>query len=95
MTLFALLNLGVIESLANGLMSATEAVQSVYHADNCEFVRKHLRDKVADKIMSHGVQLPDLFSVLSSDEAHREFQRELMAMRGLCFQLLENERQVA
>jgi hypothetical protein len=95
LTLFALLNLGIIEALANGLMTATDAVRTVYHADNCLFVRQRLRDKIADRIMSHGVQLPDLFTALSSEEAQREFQRELATMRALCLILLESKRLVA
>jgi hypothetical protein len=95
LTLFALLNLGMIESLANGAMTATEAVRLFFHADNCLFVRKRLRDKRADKIMSHGVQLPDLFTVLPAEEAHREFQRELAAMRSLCLEMLQGRRSVA
>src|SRR4051812_33813474 len=49
--LVALLNLGMIESLANGLLSATAALQVFYHAENCLFVRRHLRAKIADEIM--------------------------------------------
>ena len=92
---FALLGLGIIESLANGLLSAADAVRVFFHADNCLFVRNHLRDKLADKIMGHGVQLPDLFTVLTTEEAHREFQRELATMRALCLKLLEDKRLVA
>lgn len=62
--LFALLNLGVIEGLDHGSMNATDAVQSFYNADNCLFVRKRMKGKVPDRIMSRGVQLPDLFDVL-------------------------------
>ena len=39
---------------------------------------------LTDKVMSHGVQLPDLFEALPADEAHRQFQRELGTMRALC-----------
>src|SRR5437867_78873 len=78
--LFALLNLGVVESLASGLVSASDAVRLFFHADNCQFVRVRLRNKTADTIMSHGVQLPDLFDALSAEEAQREFQRELATM---------------
>jgi hypothetical protein len=95
LALFALLNLGMIESLANGLLSASDAVRILFNAENCLFVRKHFRDKIADKIMRHGVQLPDLFDALSSDEAHREFQRELSTMRALSLKLLEEKRLVA
>ena len=93
--LFALLNLGVIESLANGLLGASEAQQVFFHAQNCLFVRKQLRNKIADQIMSHGVQLADLFDALPTAEAHREFQRELAAMRVLCLKLLEERQLVA
>jgi len=33
--LFALVNLGLVQSLASGVLSATEAVQHFYNADNC------------------------------------------------------------
>jgi hypothetical protein len=95
LTVFALLNLGVIESLANGVISASDALRIFFHADNCLFVRKNLRDKRADRIMSHGVQLPDLFTVLPAEEAHRELHRELAVMRGLCLKLLQGKRSVA
>lgn len=92
---FALVNLGVVESLANGSIGAAEAVSNFYFADNCLFVRKVLKDKLADRIMSHGVQLPDLFDSLPIEDAHREFLHELTIMRSLCLQLLESRRQVA
>jgi hypothetical protein len=95
LALFALLTLGLLESLAHGLLSATDALQVFFHADNCLFVRKHLRDKTAEAVMSHGVQLPDLFEALPMAEAQREFQRELAIMRALCLKLLEQKRLVA
>lgn len=87
--LFALINLGMLESLSNGVMSAASAVRSFFHGENSLFVREHLRDQIADEIMSRGVQLPDLFEVLPTVEAHREFQRELAQMRSLCLTLME------
>ena len=89
---FALLCLGIIESLAGGLVSATDALRLFFHAENCLFVRKSLKQRIADQIMSHGVQLPDLFDVLPPEGAHREFQRELARMHLLCLRLLENKR---
>src|SRR5476649_1942295 len=83
LALFALLNLGMIESLANGLTSAADALRIFFHAENCLFIRKQMRDKTADEIMSRGVQLADLFDLLPVEEARREFQRELAAMRAL------------
>lgn len=95
LSLFALLNLGIIESLANGLISATDALRVFFNMENCLFVRKQLCDKIADEIMSRGVQLPDLFAVLPTEEAHREFQHELSTMRSLCLKLLEEKHWVA
>ena len=92
---FALINLGLIESLANGSISATEAVKRFYVSDNCLFVRKILKDKTADQVMSHGVQLPDLFDSLPVEEARRKFLHELAIMKGLCLQLMDSQRQAA
>ena len=93
--LFALLSLGIIESLTYGLLSVTDALRVFFHAENCLFIRKHVRDKTADAVMSHGVQLPDLFEALPPAEAQREFQRELATMRALCLKLLEQKQLVA
>lgn len=90
--LFALLNLGLIQSLASGILSPTEAVEQFYHADNCLYVQKHFRQKEASAIMSHRVQLPDLFAWLPAEEAQREFYHELEIIRSLCLQLLEKRR---
>lgn len=89
---FALLNLGLVQSLASGVLSATEAIQRFYNAENCLYVRKHLTDKTADTIMSRGVQLPDLFESLPAEDAQREFFHELETMRSLCLNLLEKTR---
>ena len=93
--LFALLGLGMIESLANGAVSAGEATRLFFHAANCLYVRKRLGDKLADEFMGRGVQLQDLFEILSEQEGQREFQRELTAMRALCLRLLDQHRAVA
>lgn len=90
--LFALLNLGLVQSLASGVLSPTEAVERFYHAENCLYVQKHFRQKQANTIMSHGVQLPDLFEWLPAEEAQRELYHELETMRSLCLQLLEKRR---
>ena len=92
LTIFAVVNLGIIESLANGSFSAKDVVLSFFNADNCLYVRKHLKDRLADKIMSHGVQLPDLFDVLPLEEAQRQFLHELNVMRSICFQLIDRGR---
>ncbi len=90
-TSFALLCLGIIESLANGLISATDAVRFFFHADNWLFVQKHLKEKIAIRIMSHGVQLPDLLEALPAEEAQREFQHELTIIHTQCLKLLKDE----
>ena len=90
--LFALVNLGLVQSLASGLLSPAEAVKRFYHADNCLYVHKHLRKREANAIMSRGVQLPDLFECLSAEDARREFYRELETMRALCLKLLGEKR---
>ncbi len=93
--LFALINLGIVESLSSGLVSATETLRLFFHADNCLYVRRELRAKVADEIMSHGVQLPDLYDALPADQAQREFNRELTKLRNLCLRLLGQKRSAA
>lgn len=86
--LFALVNLGLIQSLASGVLTATEAISCFYHAVNCLYVKSHYRQKEAQEIMSRGIQLADLFESLSPEEAQREFYRELETMRSLCLKLL-------
>ena len=92
---FALLSLGVVESLVGGAMTASEAVAAFFHADNCLYVRRQLRHKAADEIMGRAVQLPDIFDALPAEEAQREFQREVAAIRGLCLSLLDDKRMAA
>ena len=95
LALFSIMNLGFIESLSSGVLTASDAVRFFYSGENCLFVHKRLKNKLADQIMSHGVQLPDLFDALPPEEAFREFQLELEAMRSLCLKILGTEKQVA
>jgi hypothetical protein len=95
LALFAWLNLGIVESLANGLMSATDALRIFFNAKNSLFVRQGLAERRAEAIMSHGVQLADLFDALPAEEAQREFQRELATIRSLCLTILEEKRLAA
>jgi hypothetical protein len=92
---FALLSLGVAESLVSGTMTASEAVATYFHADNCLYVRRQLRHKTADEIMGRAVQLPDIFDALPVEEAQCEFQREVAAIRTLCLSLLDDKRMAA
>ena len=95
LAVFAFVSLGVVESLASGSLSATDAIRSFFNADNCLYVRKTLKQTLADRVMSHGVQLADIFDVLPAEDAQREYLHELAAMRSLCIKLLESEHQVA
>lgn len=95
LSLFAIVSLGVLESLSNGLMSATDAVRYFFNAENCLFVHQTLGETIADEVMSHGVQLPDLFDALPAENAQREFNRELATIRSLCLKLLAEERLAA
>lgn len=92
---FALLSLGVIESLVAGAMTASGAVEVFFHADNCLYVHRQLRHKIADDIMGRGVQLPDVFDALPVEEAQQEFQREIAAIRTLCLTLLDDQQLAA
>jgi hypothetical protein len=91
---FALINLGVIESLSGGSLGATEAVRLIFNVDNCLFVRKYLKERTANRIMSHGVQLPDLVDCLPEEKAQRELQHELATVRTLCLKLIDKGRLV-
>lgn len=93
--LFALLALGVTESVAHGSMTPQAAIRVFFNAENCLFVHSRLHNKTADRIMSHGVQLQDLFDLLSAREAHRELKRELTTIRNLCLKLFDKKQLVA
>ncbi len=90
--LFALVNLGLVQSLTSGILSPAEAAERFYHSDNCLYVQRHLRKREANEIMSRGVQLPDIFECLAPEEARREFYHELETMRALCLKLLRDKR---
>jgi intracellular sulfur oxidation DsrE/DsrF family protein len=93
--LFAVTCLGIIESLVAGSLTPTQAIHVFFHGKNIRFVKSKLADDRASEIMGRGVQLGDLFDAMSMEEAHREFQHELQAMKSLCYELLEVERAAA
>jgi hypothetical protein len=95
LALFAWLNLGILESLMSGVITASDAVRIFFNAENCLYVRQDLMDRTADEIMSHGVQVADLFDILPPDEAQREFERELATIRARCLSLLKEKRLAA
>jgi hypothetical protein len=95
LALFAVTSLGIIDSLASGSLTPTQAVQAFFHGKNIRFVKTKLDDSRAAEVMGRGVQLADLFDAMPVEEAHREFQHELQAMKTLCYELLEAERAAA
>jgi hypothetical protein len=95
LVVFAWLTLGLVESLKSKTLSAEDAVKVFFHAHNCKFVKNKLRNSTASRVMSHGVQLPDLFDVLQRSEAEVEFQKELETMSSDCRQLVSSKRKAA
>src|SRR5947209_8596435 len=91
---FALLSLGVVESLMNGSFNPEDSTPFFFSSANCRYVRG-LKNKPADEFMGRGVQLADLFDVMPPEEARREFERELEVMRALCVRLLKKRQLVA
>lgn len=85
---FAVFLLGLIGELRQGKLEPEDAIRSVFHAENCQFVRDHFRSRLPDKVMSRGVQLADLFDALPAKVAYREFLTELRHMRTTCHQIL-------
>jgi hypothetical protein len=95
LALFAVTSLGIIESRVGGSLTPTQTTAAFFHGKNIRFVKSKLGDKRAAEIMGRGVQLADLLDALPVEEAHREFQHELQAMKTLCNELLEAERAAA
>ncbi len=85
---FATIALGVIDSLAAGVTTPTDAVRYFFNAENCQFVKTRLKNRLASQIMSGGVQLPDLSEALAPEVAFQEYQRELVGIRSLSLKLL-------
>ena len=92
---FATVALGVVDSLENGVLTAEDSVREFFNAENCLFVEKRLKNKVASEIMERGVQLPDLFEALAPKTALREFHRELNKIRSLSLLLRQRKKRVA
>ena len=95
LALFAWLSLGICDSLTDGPLSPADAVRIFFNAENCLFVRKHLKEQNAEEIMSRGVQLTDLSEALPRKRAHDELLRELKRMRLFSLNILEQKRLAA
>lgn len=92
---FALLMLGLFDSLESGVLSPADAVAICFHADNCRFIGSTMKSVDADEVMQRGTQLADLFDALNPEDAKREFASEVAAMRNCCLAMLGHERLVA
>lgn len=91
--IFALVSLGLVQSLTSGLLTPSEAIERFFNQRNCSYVSRELKSKAANEIMSRGVQLADLFETLKPREARREFAIELSAIRSWSLDLLGKCRQ--
>lgn len=92
---FALIVLGLLDSLESGVLNCSEVVPLFFHAANCRFVESHLQCVDAIEVMGRGSQLPDLYDALDSTEADRELALEIAAMRSRCLAMLADGRLVA
>ena len=96
LAVFAVINLGVMQSVGAKAMSPDQATERFFHVSNCLYVKRSLKNKLADEVMSRGVQLADLFDSLPSPQARVELSKELVCMHDLCLKLLRlGERQTA
>lgn len=95
LAVFAIIGLGLVESLKRRTLAAGMAVRVFFHASNCLYVKNNLRSAAANRFMSHGVQLEDLFDILPKKEAAAEFQKELEQMHSICLRILDSKRAAA
>lgn len=96
LTVFAALNLAMVRSIDRKGAALDDITAGFYNAKNCLYVKRSLRQREADELMSRGVQLVDLFAALPRKQAEAELKREKDAMRAICDKLLATgSRQVA
>ena len=93
--IFALLTLGILDAMDEGVLSPESARDRFFTGENCLFTKRAMRHADVDAIMSRGVELPDLFDALPYDEALREAKVEIASMRAACLRLLDAQRRVA
>lgn len=67
--MFALVNLGILQSLSCGILTPSAAIERFYNGANCLHVKGRLRTKESQEIMSRALQLADLFDTLNAEEA--------------------------
>src|SRR3954468_13949821 len=64
LALFAVTSLGIVDSLAAGSLTPTQAIHAFFHGKNIQYAKKKLNDQRANEIMGRGVQLADLFDAM-------------------------------
>ncbi|HET6884225.1 MAG TPA: hypothetical protein VFI31_28995 [Pirellulales bacterium] len=96
LAVFAGLNLAMLASVESKAATLSDVTAGFYHAANCLYVKRSMKNKDANELMSRGVQLADLFDALSQRRAEAELKRELHAMRAICYKMLAiDDRQAA
>jgi hypothetical protein len=96
LAVFAGLNLAMLSSIDSKGAALADVTAGFYHAANCLYIRRAVKDKAANELMSRGIQLADLFEALPRRQAEAELKHELSAMRAICYKLLAiDDRQAA
>jgi hypothetical protein len=96
LAVFAGLNLAMLSSIDSKGAAIANVMAGFYHAANCLHVKRSIKDKDANELMSRGVQLADLFDALPRRQAGAELKHEMNAMRAICYKLLAiDDRQAA
>jgi hypothetical protein len=86
---FAVVALGVTDAVAGGALSPDESISVFFNFENCHFVQKNVRNKVANEIMGQGLQLGDILSILPAPENQKAFRRAVEDIRTRCLFLIE------
>jgi hypothetical protein len=88
LAVFAGLNLAMLASIDSKGRALADVTAGFYNAANCLYVKRSIKHKNADELMSRGVQLLDLFAILPRRRAEAELKSEKNAMRAICYKLL-------
>lgn len=91
-TAFVFLCLGMIESLEKELITTQEVIEAFFNTENCLFIRNEFQVKLSDDIISHGVQLHDLWDTLPNETAQQVFQNELAKIHPLCLEWMDSRK---
>lgn len=92
---FALIVLGLLDSLEGRVLTTADVSALFFNVGNSRFVASTLGCIDAEEVMARGCQLADLFDAIDPDEARAELATEVAAIRTLCLAMLGTERLVA